>query len=125
MNKCINCGKEATCKHHVIPKILGGHDSSNLVWLCDDCHGKIHNIEFSNKQLSHSELIKLGIKHARLIKGKWGRPKTKIEDIKWFFPYYYIIKSNQTTKIAISKKINISRPTIDKYIKIIEEYLNN
>ena len=62
---CINCGKEATQLHHVVPNTLGGNNTSNCVWLCDECHGKIHNIEFGNKQLSHGELTKIGIEKAR------------------------------------------------------------
>ena len=45
---CINCGKEATQLHHVVPRVLDGNDISNCVWLCDECHGKIHNIKFNN-----------------------------------------------------------------------------
>ena len=62
---CINCGKEATQLHHVVPQVLGGNNVDNCVWLCDECHGKIHNIEFTNNQLSHSDLTKLGIEKAK------------------------------------------------------------
>ena len=62
---CINCGKEATHQHHVVPKSLGGNNNKNLVWLCDNCHGIIHGIEYNNGQLSHSQLIKNGMEKAR------------------------------------------------------------
>lgn len=62
---CINCGKEATHQHHVVPKSLGGNNDKNLVWLCDNCHGIIHGIEYNNGQLSHSQLIKNGMEKAR------------------------------------------------------------
>lgn len=62
---CINCGKEATQQHHVVPNVLGGNNASNLVWLCDECHGKVHNVEFNDGQLSHSELTKIGIEKAK------------------------------------------------------------
>ena len=62
---CINCGKEATQLHHVVPEVLGGNNINNCVWLCDECHGKIHGIKFENQQLSHSELTKRGIEKAR------------------------------------------------------------
>jgi len=64
-HSCINCGKEATQLHHVVPKELGGNNSINCVWLCDKCHGLIHNISYGNNQLSHSELTKLGLQKAR------------------------------------------------------------
>lgn len=62
---CINCGKEASHQHHVVPNELGGNNDKNLVWLCDNCHGLIHGIEYNKGQLSHSELTKIGIEKAR------------------------------------------------------------
>lgn len=79
MNKCINCGKEATQLHHIVPEVLGGNNTSNCAWLCDECHGKIHNIEFGNKQLSHSELIKIGIENAR------NKPSEKLISLYDFY----------------------------------------
>lgn len=65
MNYCINCGRPGTHQHHIVPESLGGNNSTNIVWLCDECHGKIHNIQYNNGQLSHSELVKIGIEKAR------------------------------------------------------------
>ena len=56
---CINCGAIGTQLHHVVPKELGGNDSTNCVWLCDKCHGLVHNISYGKNQLSHSELINI------------------------------------------------------------------
>jgi hypothetical protein len=72
--KCINCGKPGTQKHHVVPKELGGNDTTNCVWLCDKCHGLIHNITYGKKQISHSELTKIGLEKARLQGIQLGRP---------------------------------------------------
>lgn len=62
---CINCGKPATTKHHVVPKSLGGNDTTNLVDLCDECHGLIHKITYGCGQISHSALTKAGIEKAK------------------------------------------------------------
>lgn len=64
-NKCINCGEPGTHKHHVVPRSLGGNDTTNCVWLCDNCHGLIHSVSYSDGTISHSELTKIGIETAR------------------------------------------------------------
>ena len=42
---CVICGStENLQKHHVLPLSRGGEDSFlNRVWICIDCHFKIHN----------------------------------------------------------------------------------
>ena len=79
MNVCVNCGKPGTHQHHIVPKSLGGTNETNLVWLCDECHGKIHEIEFDNGQLSHSELTKIGIEKAR------NQPSEKLISLHDFY----------------------------------------
>jgi 5-methylcytosine-specific restriction endonuclease McrA len=60
-DKCVNCGKQAEHYHHIIPRSLGGTDNeTNLVALCNTCHGKLHGLEYTDGKLSHSELIKKG-----------------------------------------------------------------
>ena len=46
---CGLVGDENIHLHHIIPKSLGGKDlnedgSSNRIYLCKECHEKIHNI---------------------------------------------------------------------------------
>ena len=37
--------------HHIVPVSLGGSDEkSNIIRLCIDCHGKIHNVQFNKKE---------------------------------------------------------------------------
>jgi len=38
--KCFECGENAQCDHHVIPKILGG---TKTIPLCRPCHSKVHS----------------------------------------------------------------------------------
>lgn len=57
--------------HHIIPKSRGGSDNeSNLIKICIDCHGKVHNVNFKRKD----GLVSLAIQKSRL---------KLIEDQKW------------------------------------------
>ena len=98
--KCINCGKQADNKHHVVPRSLGGNNSTNCVWLCDDCHSLVHGITVNNGTLSHSDLIKIGIQKARESGKEIGRPNVVVEDLEWFKPYYQeILNGKRALKI--------------------------
>jgi len=49
-------------KHHIVPKVLGGIDEdSNIVNLCESCHGKVHG----RNMLNHRKLTKEGLKKAK------------------------------------------------------------
>lgn len=39
---CFECGAEAECDHHVVPRSLGG---TRTVPLCEVCHGKVHGCD--------------------------------------------------------------------------------
>jgi hypothetical protein len=70
---CVNCGDEAQHKHHVVPRSLGGLDvESNLVWLCLECHGKIHGRDF----VRYKELQRQGIEKAKARGAYKGRQKS-------------------------------------------------
>jgi hypothetical protein len=57
-DNCFECGsKEDIHYHHVVPETYGG---KNTLPLCAICHGKIHKMDFSNK-----ELRMLGIQKAK------------------------------------------------------------
>lgn len=59
---CGNCLEPANHRHHIVPKVLGGTDNeTNLVWLCEPCHGKVHDRRF----LNHSALTKAGLQAAK------------------------------------------------------------
>lgn len=58
INQCFECEAEATHRHHVIPRVLGG---KNTVPLCDDCHSLIHDRSF----LHHRKLVKKGLDNRR------------------------------------------------------------
>lgn len=120
---CVNCGKPATTMHHIVPKSLGGLDNNNLVPLCDECHGKIHNIQFKNGVLSHSELTKIGLEKARLngkqIGGKKGVKLTTKKSIeaKEIIKQYSKDFYGTLSDIEVIKLAGISRTTYYKYKK--------
>ena len=114
---CINCGQEATQQHHVVPKALGGNDTTNIVWLCDKCHGLIHGIEFGNKQLSHSELTKLGIARAKENGQKMGRPKKQKQEI---IDKLKQMKLNGISNKLAAERLGVSTATISRMLRKIK-----
>lgn len=65
--------------------------------------------------------VKSGLANARA-KGKvLGRPETTKDDIPpLFYKHYALYKNKQISKVEFSRLSGFSRPTIDKYIKLIE-----
>lgn len=75
--------------------------------------------------LEHSKLYtmkregKLGVRKPR---GKYGRPKTTIAQIpEDFFLYYILYNDGQMNITEFARACKLSRPTIYKYIKILED----
>lgn len=65
---CFECGSNGPLhNHHVVPRKLGG---TKTVPLCEECHGKIHNLDFTN----HGILTKKGLDAARARGVKLGNP---------------------------------------------------
>lgn len=65
--------------------------------------------------------VRSGLENARA-KGKTlGRPETTKEDIpEAFLRHYPLLMRKEISKVEFSRLCNLSRPTIDKYIKLIE-----
>ncbi|TAN82746.1 MAG: hypothetical protein EYR95_18615 [Phormidium sp. SL48-SHIP] len=61
--------------HHVVPKVLGGNEGSNVVPLCESCHGLVHSRGF----LSHSVLTKRGLEKAKAKGVKLGGNRGNID----------------------------------------------
>ena len=55
---CFECGGVARERHHVVPRSRGG---TQTVWLCCECHGKVHGM----KRLDVGQLSKEGIERRR------------------------------------------------------------
>lgn len=68
-----------------------------------------------------SNRVKSGLKNAKTKGKKLGRPTTTTKDIPDSIKQgYKLYKSNQIKKIEFARMCNVSRPTIDKYIKVLE-----
>lgn len=68
-----------------------------------------------------SNRVKSGLKNAKTKGKKLGRPTTTTKDIPDSIKQgYKLYKSNQIRKIEFARMCDVSRPTIDKYIKILE-----
>jgi hypothetical protein len=68
-NKCFECNAVNDLhSHHVVPQSLGG---TATVFLCEICHGLIHNIDLRN----HGNLIKAGLARAAAEGHKGGAPQ--------------------------------------------------
>ena len=61
--ECANCGETNDLDiHHTVPLAKGGTNRiSNLVMLCLECHGKIHDVN----RVKHKELQRIGIEKAK------------------------------------------------------------
>ena len=116
-NKCCNCGSEKDLEyHHIVPIALGGNDIiSNLVCLCYGCHSLIHHGD--KKQINHSELIKSALRKSKKRLGK--AKKTLFVPNEVSNRYQQFIKGG-FSKVAYAKMCNISRPTLDKYLKVMK-----
>lgn len=120
---CANCGsKDDLSYHHIVPLSLGGIDTNtNMVCLCGICHDKLHNGKTDNDNFNHGELIKNGMKIAKENGTKFGRPKTNIDDIPYSFKKMYPALKNGIIGISeMSRMLNISRNSIYKYRKILD-----
>lgn len=114
---CINCNKPATDLHHVIPIALGGtNKDSNIVPLCAECHGKIHDKDF----IKMRRLQREGIALAKERGAYKGRKAVEIDSR--FIEEYNRYLAREINKSQLAKILEVSRPTLDKLIK---EYTEN
>lgn len=68
-----------------------------------------------------SQRVKSGIANARAKGKQIGRKETTVEDIpSIFIKHYPKLKQREINKSEFSRLTNLSRPTINKYIKILE-----
>ena len=69
-----------------------------------------------------SQRVKSGMANAKEKGAVVGRPKAKVEDISDDFKKYYkIYKENNLKKKDLKNMSGLSRPTVDKYVKMLEE----
>lgn len=77
---------------------------------------------FSQLELSMiRDRVKSGMKNARAKGKKLGRPSLKKDDLPdAFYKKYPLYKKGEINKVEFCRLINITRPTLDKYLKIAE-----
>ncbi len=114
---CQYCNQPATQVHHLIPIAKGGDNrEGNLIPLCDNCHSLIEGKHFDK---AWKEAQRAGIERAKK-EGKFkGGHALEIPEA---FHFYYK-KLNTLTKGYIAEQLHISRPTLNKWIKMKEEGL--
>ena len=116
---CINCGKEASELHHVVPLALGGNDiDSNKVWLCIECHNKIHK-----RGLGMGQLAAESLKYRQAVQdGRVGRPKAILPTK--FYELYPKWKNKEITAVEFYTQIAMPKATFYKKVKQYEATLN-
>ena len=67
MAQCFECQEEATVRHHVVPRSLGG---TAVVDLCGACHGKAHH---ANRNMTTSHLTKVALAAKRKAGERYGQ----------------------------------------------------
>jgi hypothetical protein len=75
---CCNCSQPADHTHHIVPIHLGGQDVlSNVVAICQGCHGKVHGFGYG---LDHRAATKAGVERARAAGKVIGRCRSYTDE---------------------------------------------
>lgn len=83
------------------------------------CSYILNEVAYSNSK--HADLVKIGIANAAAKCKLIGRPTTTIDDIpSTVTRAYELFKNGKINKSECARMCGISRPCLDKYIKIIE-----
>jgi len=94
---CINCGQPAEHWHHVVPKVLGGNDTTNCVPLCHNCHGLVHDKKMASKALQRA-----GIERAK-VEGKYkGKSPIPVDKQAFYNEYMLVLTKKQTNIQAMA-----------------------
>lgn len=130
-HKCYNCESttDALELHHIIPLSLGGtNNPTNMVPLCERCHGLIHGMPW---KLGHAEATKRGIEKARRegkqiggVEGKKLTTKKSIKSKELIRKYSKDFDGSLTDKDTM-KLIGIARNSYYKYKKELKNEIDN
>ena len=106
-------------KHHVVPRSLGG---KKTIKICSVCHGKIHNLDFTN----HGNLIRIALKKKKRNGELLGRPKGKCDpdEILKKYPDIYLCLLDKMSLAKTVKHTGKSRSTVQRIKKILYEKNN-
>ncbi|MGL5328351.1 MAG: HNH endonuclease [Peptostreptococcaceae bacterium] len=109
-NECINCGSNKHIHyHHIVPLVGGGTNNiKNIVPLCEDCHGIVHDNKIYKALRKGKELAKLNPNY------KDGRPnKFNQEQLEKAVQ----LKSQGLGLKDIQEQTGVSKSTLYSYIK--------
>lgn len=129
-HKCYNCGSttDALELHHIVPLSLGGtNNPTNIVPLCEKCHGLIHDMPW---KVGHKEATKRGIEKAKREGKQIGCPKGKKVTTQKSIESKELIKQHSRdfdgslTDKDTMKLIGIARNSYYKYKKELKNELN-
>ena len=93
---CFECGQPARERHHVVPRSRGG---TKTVWLCCECHGKVHGM----KRLDVRQLTKEGIARKRASGKSWGCPPIISRETDQLI---LDLRSQGLSMLAIAERLN-------------------
>jgi hypothetical protein len=95
--------------HHILPRSLGGtNKKSNLIDICETCHGKIHT---NPALVGLSQSIREGIKRAKEKGVKFGRARIRDDEAIW------TLVDKGLSYRQVSLELGISPATIFQSIK--------
>jgi len=105
--------------HHVVPKSLGG---KRTIKIFSVCHGKIHNLDFTN----HGNLIKIALKKKKRNGELLGRPKGKCDpdEILKKYPDIHLCLLDKMSVRKTVKHTGRSQSTVQRIKKILDEKNN-
>ena len=115
---CDNCGKKGILyEHHIVPKCNGGTNrATNIARLCDKCHSKVHNQDFTNIH----KLQMIGIRKYLKKHKKWpGRQKKKIPSN--FKQVYSEWKADNITAMRAMELTHLAKSTFYRMVKTYEK----
>jgi hypothetical protein len=117
-DKCYECNSMSEIHyHHIVPYSFGGRKT---IPLCEICHGKVHNRNFTE----HSNLIKEKLKQKRKEGVILGRRKGSIENDETVLSRYSNVVELHNKGMSlrtIASITNTSINTIRKVIKICKK----
>jgi hypothetical protein len=111
-DKCANCGAGGDLHiHHIVPLINGGTNRiTNLVNLCETCHGLVHGLKMTH----HRKATKAGLEKARARGRSGGRPKKDVNSVEEALEMY---DSGKYTVPEITEATGVGKTTIYKALK--------
>jgi response regulator of citrate/malate metabolism len=84
------------------------------------CNYMLNEVAYSKSK--HSELIKLGMNNAKINGKQFGRPQTELKDIPTdIIKTYKLLINKEINKTEYARICNVSRPSLDKYLKILDK----